>query len=155
MRRDGRVRSAAPAGLCNLPQRPPSFVCAYATDVVAGDTRSSEEWARQLWDGAPTLLRWFMTEGWRRVLRLRLERRRSPDHILGWSVTERLPERTVCRAQSPLLTAFNIFVRRDGEFVWSTYVFYDRPLARLIWRPVSLLHRPIVRFSLARAQRQS
>lgn len=153
-RRDGQVRSVGPAGFDSLPRRPASFACAYATDVAAGDMRSSEQWARQLWEDAPRGLRWFMTMGWRWVLRLRLGPPHSSDHILGWSLTERRPEQAVCQAQSSFLTAYNTFVRRDDQFVWSTYVFYDRPVARLIWPPVSLLHRPLVRLSLARVQQQ-
>lgn len=107
-----------------------------------------------MWEGAPTLLRWFMRLGWRSVLRLRLGPDHSPDHILGWRVIERRPEQTVCHLRSSSLSAYNTFVSRDGQFVWSTFVLYDRPIARLLWLPASLLHRPIVRFSLAKAQRR-
>src|SRR5690242_177666 len=96
-------------GRTDLPHRPASIACAYAIEVAAGDTRSSEEWARQLWEDAPRGLRWFMTMGWRLVLRLRLGPRYSPDHILGWSITERRLEQTVCQAQSSFLTAYNTF----------------------------------------------
>src|SRR5690348_1942895 len=99
----GRVRSAAPGGASDLGREGASFVCAYATEVRPGETRSSEAWARQLWEGAPAVLRWFMTLGWRSVLRLRLGPHRSPDHILGWAITESLPAQTVCRSQSSFL----------------------------------------------------
>ena len=127
-------------------------MCAYEIDVVPGDSRSSEEWARQLWEGAPTPLRWFMTLGWRGVLRLRLESTSSADGVLGWPVIERQPEKTVCGARSSFLTAFNTFAREGGRVVWSTHVFYDRPMARVLWPVAALLHQPIVRFSLARAR---
>jgi len=37
--------------------------------------------------------------------------------------------------------------------VWSTFVSYERPIAKAIWPPVSLLHRPLVRIALRRAAR--
>jgi hypothetical protein len=95
-----------------------------------------------------------MTAGWRWVLRLELGPIGSPDHILGWLIADRPPGQTVCRLRSPFLTAYNTFVRHEDEFVWSTYVFYDRAIARLIWLPASLLHRRIVRSSLARVRRR-
>ena len=145
---------ATPISPSQFPADRGAFVCAYATDVAPGDVRPAEDWARQMWEGAPTLLRWFMWMGWRGVLRLRLGQRHSPDHILGWQVIEREPDLTVCHLRSSSLSAYNTFARREGRLVWSTYVLYDRPLGRLIWLPASLLHRPIVRYSLARAQRR-
>ena len=149
-----RVRRASPVSCVQLPGERPSFVCAYATDVVPGDERSSEEWARQLWEGAPAPLRWLMTTGWRRVLRLELDSESSPDHVLGWPIIERGSDNTVCGSRSSFLTAFNTFARQDAQMVWSTYVFYDRPIARLLWPMAALLHRPIARFSLARTRKQ-
>lgn len=151
-RRSYLVRPAAPVPPANPPLRPASFACAYATDLPPGDGRSSEDWARQVWEGAPAWLRWFMVFGWRAVLRLQLVPAQLPNQILGWRITEQAPDRTVCQSHSSFLSAYNTFISRDGEFVWSTIVFYDRPIARLLWPPASLLHRPIVRLSLARAR---
>ena len=151
-RRGYRVRPATPVPPAEVPPRPASFVCAYATDVVAGDPRSSEDWARQVWEAAPGWLRCFMVLGWRRVLRLQLVPPQTPNQILGWTITERGPDRTVCQSHSSFMSAYNTFVSREGLFVWSTYIFYDRPIARLLWPAASLLHRPIVRLSLARAR---
>ncbi|HET6910966.1 MAG TPA: hypothetical protein VFH54_16665 [Mycobacteriales bacterium] len=122
--------------------------------MAPDDERSSEEWARQLWEGAPASLRWFMSMGWRGVLRLDLSPERSPDHVLGWPIVDRRSDKTTCRSQSSFLTAFNTFARQDARIVWSTYVYYDRPIARLLWPMAAQLHRPIVRFSLARVRRQ-
>lgn len=92
-----------------------------------------------------------MLVGWRVVLGLRLGPLSSPDHILGWRIVERRADGTVCRLQSRLLDAYNTFTTEEGRLVWSTFVFYERPVARLIWPPVSLLHRPLVRAALRRA----
>jgi hypothetical protein len=149
-----RVRPTAVTTDVAGSSRAADFVCAYEVDIAPGDGRSAEQWAREAWEGAPFPLRWFMLAGWRVVLGLRLGPRSSPDHILGWRITRRSPDETVCQLQSAFLSASNIFRRVDGRLVWSTHVTYDRPFARVIWPPVSLLHRPLVRLALRRAARR-
>ena len=124
--------------------------CGYAA-VVPADTRSAEEWARAVWEGAPAALRLLMVAGWRLVLRLKLGPRSDDGHVLGWTITNRSPDQVVVEAVSPLLTAQNTFLRDGDRIVWSTFVRYERGVARLVWLPVSLLHRLLVRFSLGHA----
>lgn len=97
---------------------------------------------------APAPLRLFMMAGWRLVLGFRLGPRHSPDHVLGWEISDRGPDYTACRLRSGVMTATNVFQTVDGRFVWSTSVSYERPVARVIWLPVSLLHRLIVRVAM-------
>ena len=146
-----RVRPASPTTGCDAATHDPDFACAYEIAVASDDHRSSEQWARAAWEGAPAPLRWFMVAGWRLVLGLRLGPRHSENHILGWQVIDRRPDETVCQLRSGFLDAYNTFRLVDGRLVWSTFVIYDRPIARVIWPPVSLLHRPLVRFALRRA----
>ncbi|SRR5581483_4320871 len=127
------------------------FECAYEVDIAPEDDRCAGEWAREAWEGASAPLRWFMLAGWRLVLGLHLGRRSSPDHILGWQVAQQDFDKTVCQAASRFLHATNRFERIEGRLVWSTYVTYDRRIAHVIWPPVSLLHRPLVRIALRRA----
>jgi hypothetical protein len=127
------------------------FACAYKVAIAPGDERPAEQWARDIWEGAPTPLRWFMIVGWRYVLRLRVGPLTSPDHILGWRIAERGADEIVCRLESGFLSADNVFQRGDDTFVWSTFVGYERRGARIIWLPVSLIHRLLVRISLRRA----
>lgn len=135
--RSVRVRATSPVSVSGVDQREPDFSCAYEVAVPAGDTRSSEEWARVVWEGAPAPLRWFMVAGWRFVLRLRLGPLHSPDHILGWRIVDRSADVIACQLGSRFLNAHNIFRRVDGTLVWSTFVNYERPWARVIWVPVS------------------
>lgn len=120
------------------------------TAINPEDGRSSEEWARAAWEDAPAPLRWFMVAGWRFVLGLHLGPRSSPDHILGWQIFERDPNTTACQLHSGFLAAVNIFHRAEGRFIWSTFVTYDRPIARVIWLPVSVIHRLLARLALRR-----
>lgn len=133
----------------------PDFACGYAAVIAAGDSRSAKQWAQAAWEGAPAALRWFIKAGWRFVLRLQLGPRGSPDHVLGWRIVEDHPDETICHARSGYLDAYNTFRRMDGSLVWSTFVTYERPMARFIWPPVSLLHRPLVRYALGRAASQA
>src|SRR4051812_47227226 len=81
----------------------PDFACAYEIGVAPGDHRSSEQWGRAAWEGAPAPLRWFILAGWRFVLGLRLGPGHSADHILGWQIVDRPPEETVCQLRSGFL----------------------------------------------------
>jgi hypothetical protein len=92
-----------------------------------------------------------MVAGWRLVLRLPLGPPRSADHILGWPIVDRRPDETVCHLRSGFLDAYNTFRLVEGRLVWSTYVAYEKRIAKVIWPPASLLHRPLVRFALRRA----
>ncbi|HEX5265366.1 MAG TPA: DUF2867 domain-containing protein [Acidimicrobiales bacterium] len=153
MRRLGTTpRQTAPVTTTPFRVGEANFACAYAVDIAADDDRTSEEWAREAWEGAPAPMRWFMVLGWRFVLGLRLGPRGSMDHILGWRIVASRPDATACELRSRFLQAYNTFVKDSGRLVWSTLVFYERLSARLIWPPVSLLHRPLVRMALRRAR---
>lgn len=134
--------------------RQPDFACAYEVSLPRGDARSSEQWARVVWEEAPAPLRLVMLTGWKLVLRLRLGPRHSPDHILGWRITARDPARTVVWLDSWCLGASNVFRTADGRLAWSTFVSYERSAARVIWPLAAPLHRLIVRIALRRAARR-
>jgi hypothetical protein len=150
---NGRVFPTSPRTGSTAP-REHDFACAYEVAIAPGDNRTSEQWARAIWEGAPAPLRWVMLAGWRLVLRLRLGPRHSADHILGWRIVDRGPDETVCQLRSGFLNAHNMFRKVDGKFVWSTFVTYERPIGRVIWPPVSLVHRLLVRIALRRAARR-
>lgn len=147
------MRRGSPSTGANAVGEDLDFACAYEVAVAPNDSRSTEQWARAAWEGAPLPLRWLLVAGWRFVLGLRLGPRDSPDHILGWRIVERRSDETVCHLRSGLINAYNTFRCVDGRLTWSTFVTYERPMARVIWPPVSLLHRPLVRVALRRAAR--
>jgi hypothetical protein len=128
-----------------------NYAVGFAIEVPSGDERSTEQWARAILEDAPVVLRVFIVAGWRFVLGLRLGPRHSPDHVLGWKVTARLPGETVLESRSAFMTARLVFHRDGTHLVWATFVHYSRPIAGLIWPPVSLLHRRIVPYALRRA----
>jgi uncharacterized protein DUF2867 len=146
----GRVRSTS-IPRSDAASQPNDFTCAYAVDIPIDDERSSEQWARAAWEHAPVPLQWLMVTGWRFVLGLQLGPPDSSDHILGWRIVDRGPHRIVCQARSRFLNAYNVFQRIDETFLWSTEVTYDRLIGRVIWLPVSPVHRLLARTALRRA----
>jgi len=136
---------------------PTSDETADYTDAVAVSAGSwtPEQWARAALEGLPAALRWFVVVGWVAVLRLRLGPLRSPDHVVGWTVAESSPERAVLTTESSFLTGRLEFRLDGGDLVWSTFVGYRRAPARVLWPPVSVLHRVIVPYALGRAARSA
>jgi hypothetical protein len=111
----------------------------------------AEQWARATWEGAPTIVRWFLVLGWRFVLGLRLERRPSPNTVLGWRLTEHTADAVTLEARSGLLAGHNVVIVHDSEVVWTTLIRYERAAARPIWRLVELIHRIVLPYTLTRA----
>lgn len=106
------------------------------TDGAAG--RSPEQWARAGIEGAAGLAGQFV---WRVLLGLRLESRPSRDHVGGWKIADRGDSWLRLEASSWFLTA-HIVVQVDHEQVSvATFIRYDRPLAALVWPPLSIGHR--------------
>ncbi len=92
--------------------------------------------------------------GWRSILGLRLRKRGSTGSVLGWQLTEDLPQLATLEAASGLITAQNIVFVQDTRVLWITLVHYERRMAVPIWRLVELVHRVVVPATLTRAGRQ-
>jgi Protein of unknown function (DUF2867) len=113
--------------------------------IAEGDDRSPEQWARTVFEEAPTAIRWFIQFGWRYVLGLRLNPRSSPDQVAGWTVRDTGPGIINLEVQSWLLTATKE-IRVSGNTVrMETDVRYKRTSGRVLWTlliPVHLLTEP-------------
>lgn len=100
--------------------------------------RTPEQWARSIFGDVPNVGELFI---WRVLLGLRLSRGRSGDTIAGWRVAHRGPDAIRLEAASSSMTANLVVQAAGGEVSLSTYLRYDRPPARLIWTPLSAVHR--------------
>ena len=122
-------------------------------ELAADDARSmsAEQWARANWEDAPTIIRWFLTLGWRFVLGLRLAPGRSPTNVLGWRITDDHPDTLTLQARSALITGHNVVVVQESTLLWTTLVRYEQPIARPIWRLVELVHRIVLPYTLTHA----
>lgn len=109
--------------------------------TVRTDARATaEQWARAIFGDVPSLGELLI---WRVILGLRLSRGRapSPDTVAGWRIDGRGPGWIRLEAASCAMTA-NLVVRTTGdETSLSTFIRYDRAPARLMWPPLSAVHR--------------
>lgn len=130
---------------------------AAAFEVTASDlsSRSAEQWARTMFEAAPAAVRWFLALGWRVVLGLKLARGRSPEHVLGWKIITVSHDTARLEARSWLLTARKSVQVAGSRVTVTTFVHYERPLARAIWSAVAPIHHLTEPYLLGRASRLS
>jgi hypothetical protein len=114
------------------------YVDLFVLTTHAAADRSPERWARAGVDEAAGLAGQFV---WRVLLGLRLPRRSSPDHVAGWRIVGRGDCWIVLEAASWFLTAQIVVHVGDREVSIATFVQYDRPVAALVWPPLSAGHR--------------
>jgi hypothetical protein len=108
-----------------------------ATGVVA----SPEQWARAMFGDIPSPAERFI---WRGLLGIRLSRGRSPHTVAGWRIAERSEQWIRLEAASWFLSA-NLVVRTsDGRVSLATLVRYDRGVGRIVWPPLSAVHRLLI-----------
>ncbi len=119
---------------------PSDYASAFEVTIAEGDDRSPEKWARTVFEGAPTAIRWFVVFGWRFVLGLRLGPWSSPDYICGWKVRDSRPGVINLEVHSWLLTADKEIRVTTGSVRMSTFVRYKRGLGRVIWTLVTPVH---------------
>jgi hypothetical protein len=131
----------------------PSYTYACEITASATDSRSAEQWARAVFEGAPRLLRWFIVAGWIGGLGLRLGPRRSPAHVLGWKIVSRTPTTIVLGVESFVLSARLVVQVGDSQIVHATFVRYRRRPARILWAAAAPIHRRVVPYLLGRAAR--
>jgi hypothetical protein len=118
-------------------------------------SRTAEQWARAVFEGAPPLLRCFIVFGWRFVLGLRLRPPAAADQVLGWAIESSAtePDTVTLAAAGPLLRAENIVAVDEAVVVWVTVVRYERPAARPLWAVASAIHILTIRYLLGAADK--
>ena len=131
------------------------YADAYEIEILATDSRSAEEFAREALENSPAALRRFIVIAHRYVLGLRLAPLDAPGHVLGWRVVASTQELAVLTAESPLAQAALVGRRVAPDRVrLTTFLAYRRPLvARTIWTAVGPAHRRIAPYLLERAAR--
>jgi hypothetical protein len=109
--------------------------------IRTGASGTAEQWARAMFGNEPSLGEVFI---WRVLLGLRLSRGRSPGTVAGWRIGGRGDDWIRLETESRTMTA-NLVVRASGgEASLTTRLRYDRAPARLIWPPLSAVHRWLV-----------
>ena len=123
----------------------------FFAEISTGNYRDPEQLARAVFEGAPRPVRLFLVAGFRYGLGLKFGPRSSPEHVLGWVIIEREPDSITIESRSWMLTSRLVFRTEESQVSVSTFVRYDRSIAKVIWPPVSLLHCQIVPRLLRRA----
>jgi hypothetical protein len=130
------------------------YADAFEIRVGERDTRSAEQFARCALEQAPWPVRWTVRIVQGQLLRLRLSRGTSPDHLFGWKIRTSQPDMIHLEAVSPLLGRGVLVGRRPDptSVVITTYLFYARPApARVAWKIAGPLHRRVARYLLEHA----
>ena len=136
-------------GLDNVPQairaldtfaRPDYADLFTITTSMATDT-SAEGWARAALEKTPTGR--SAPRLWR-LLGLRLGPTPSPDYVQGWKVADRGVDWIRVETTSWFMTAHAVVRVGDGQVSLALFLRYDRPIAAVIWAPISILHRRAV-----------
>lgn len=124
-----------------------------AFTVAAGnDARSAEEWARTALEQSPAWLRRLILLVHTRLLRFRFDQLSGPDRVLGWRVVVSEPDVVMLQAGGPLMRGVIVGRRVDsGSVRVQSFVFYERPRARLVWLLAGPLHRRVAPLLLSRA----
>ena len=145
-------------GLSNVPEAIRSLDTLARPDYVDVITLTTsevmdklpEEWARAALEDTPTgrsaPLLW-------RLLGVRLGPRPSPDYVQGWKIADRGDDWIRIEATSWFMTGHAVVHVEDGKVSVALFVRYDRPIAALIWPPVSVMHRRGVPVMLRQALR--
>jgi hypothetical protein len=121
----------------------PDYADIVTATVSKTPSRTPEQWLDATLKGVPRGLLSFVPLVQRAALGLRLEMRPSADHVIGWKIADRGDNWLRLEASSWFLTGHVVLHVDDGQLSFATFIRYDRPLAALVWPPVSLIHRQV------------
>jgi hypothetical protein len=116
----------------------------FTAETATRDDLSAEQLARAVFEDAPRPVRWFLLIGFRYGLGLKFGPRSSPEHVFGWAIVDREANWITIESRSWYLTSRLLFQTEPALVKLSSYVRYDRPIAKVLWPPVSVLHRQIL-----------
>ena len=116
------------------------YASAFEVTIARADVRSPEQWARAAFEDSPKALRLFVMFGWRHVLGFRLETPSTSGTVAGWHVVADEPEVMSLRVASGSLTALKRVRVSNDRVVMTTFVRYERPPGRRVWRLVTPVH---------------
>lgn len=119
----------------------PDYIDFFAVTTKQAADASAERWSRTAIEDAAGLGGQFI---WRGVLGLRLKSQPSTERVGGWKIADRGEDWIRLEASSWFLTAHLVFRLDDEHLSAGTFIRYDRPIAALIWVPLSAVHRRLM-----------
>jgi hypothetical protein len=126
----------------------PDYVDVFTAAARGVRDRSPEEWARGVLEETPT---GRSAPALWRSLGLRLGPKPSAEHVQGWKIAARGEDWIRLETASWFMTAHGILHLEDRRVSLALFIRYDHPIARLVWMPVSALHRRAVPVMLRQA----
>lgn len=117
------------------------------TDVAA----EPERWARAMFGDVPSRGERFI---WRGLLGLRLASTPSPETVAGWRIGGRGEDWIRLEAASWFVGGNLVVQASGGRVSLVTLLRYDRLPGRLLWRPLSAVHRRVAPGVLRDAEAQ-
>ncbi len=132
-----RGPTASARALVPLPGIDYADRCTLVTDVVA----TPEQWVRAMFGDVPSAAERFI---WRGLLGFRLTRGPSPDTVGGWRVGGRGGDWIRLETSSRSLRAAMLVQAVAGRVTWTTCLHHDRAWSRVVWPPLSAVHRRLV-----------
>ena len=132
------------------------YADAFSLEIAAARERTPERWARTILDSAPRpqqrALLWILTS----VIGLELGPMDADGFVVGWEIRHSNAEFALLAARSPRigLSAELVFKPARGILTFATFVELKTPIAKAMWAALSHLHRQVVPYLLARADRK-
>lgn len=124
----------------------------FEAEAGAG-TRTAEQWARQMLEGAPVGMRTFLIRTCP-LLGVRLGPLHSAGHVLGWRIVKNTPEFVVLQARSGVGVTVRLVIQAGSASVrFGTFVRCEGLLARAAWFGIAPIHRLVVSRLLGEATR--
>jgi hypothetical protein len=117
------------------------YVDSYRATTTRARERSPEQWARVVLED--TAVGRQARRVWQ-LLGLRMGPRNSPDYVQGWRIAARGDDWIRAETNSWWASAQVVCRVESTHLSLSVFLRYDHPLGRLIWAPVSVMHRRAV-----------
>jgi hypothetical protein len=116
----------------------PDYVDLFTARTRGAAAKTAEQWARALLEesatGRSAPILW-------RLLGLRLGPMPSSDHVQGWKIADRGDGWIRVETASWCMTTHAVVQVDDRQVSLALFVRFDKPMAAIIWPPVSRLHR--------------
>jgi hypothetical protein len=130
------------------------YADAFVADIDSAPGRTGEQWAREIFEGAPTATRRALRWGWL-ALGLELGPTRSKRLVFGWEVRHRTPEFALLGIRSRLGFAAEVLCeRRQQSVLFASFVHQENPTGRAICAVAAPVHRQAVRHLLEQTRRR-
>ena len=116
----------------------PDYIDLFTVPVTNPQGLSPERCARL---GLETASRLGRFVAWEVLCALRLHTEPSPDRVAGWRIADRGDDWIRLEASSWYMTAHVVVHVDDHRLAIALFVSYNHPLGRVLWPPISIVHR--------------